>query len=133
VWLSQDLLIHFFMSLKQLHSWYELVNLVSYSVANIAKFGFDLHCNCRWSKNTYTYPYIIMQRVSFVAKGLRSNRYLSSNAVRNDWTKKEIQDIYDTPLMDLVFRFLSLSKFDHIYIYWYMYIYIPVYTCIYIY
>lgn len=47
-----------------------------------------------------------MQRVSFVVKGLRNVRY-SSNiaAVRSDWTKEQIQDIYDMPLMDLVFRF----------------------------
>jgi biotin synthase-like enzyme len=54
-----------------------------------------------------------MQRVSIVAKGLKNlknNRYLSSNAVRNDWTKNEIQDIYDMPLMDLVFRASSVHR-----------------------
>lgn len=35
----------------------------------------------------------------------------SSNAViRSDWTKEQIQEIYDMPLMDLVFRASSVHR-----------------------
>ncbi len=32
---------------------------------------------------------------------------------RHDWTKKEIQDIYDSPLLDLVFRAASVHRQSH--------------------
>ncbi|MET0244705.1 MAG: biotin synthase BioB [Flavitalea sp.] len=33
-----------------------------------------------------------------------------SVAVRNDWTKEEIQDIYNTPMLDLIFRAASVHR-----------------------
>lgn len=32
---------------------------------------------------------------------------------RNDWTKVEVQQIYDTPLLDLVFRSASVHRQHH--------------------
>ena len=34
-------------------------------------------------------------------------------AIRHDWKKDEIQKIYDTPLMDLVFRAASVHRLHH--------------------
>ena len=55
-----------------------------------------------------------MRRVSIVvAKSVpvKSIRY-SSNvaAIRSDWTKQQIQEIYDMPLMDLVFRASTVHR-----------------------
>jgi biotin synthase len=33
--------------------------------------------------------------------------------MRNDWTKEEVQQIYDTPLLDLVFRSASVHRQSH--------------------
>ena len=38
-------------------------------------------------------------------KGLKQWRHMSSKAVvRNDWTKQEIQEIYDMPFLDLIHK-----------------------------
>jgi len=33
-----------------------------------------------------------------------------SHAVRHDWTKAEIREIYDSPLLDLVFRAAQVHR-----------------------
>ena len=35
------------------------------------------------------------------------------HATRHDWTKQEIQEIYDTPLLELVFRAASVHRQYH--------------------
>ena len=57
-----------------------------------------------------------MRRVSAVVakalplKNVRSNSSNITVAVRSDWTKQQIQEIYDMPLMDLVFRASSVHR-----------------------
>ena len=34
----------------------------------------------------------------------------TKNIVRNDWTKKEIQDIYDLPFMELVHKAAAVHR-----------------------
>ena len=57
-----------------------------------------------------------MRRVTAVVakalplKNVRSNSSNITVAVRSDWTKQQIQEIYDMPLMDLVFRASSVHR-----------------------
>lgn len=37
----------------------------------------------------------------------------SPSVTRHDWTKPEIQEIYDSPLLDLVFRAASVHRQNH--------------------
>ena len=43
-------------------------------------------------------------------KCVRFNSSGIGAAVRSDWTKQQIQEIYDMPLMDLVFRASSVHR-----------------------
>lgn len=40
----------------------------------------------------------------------RSNSSQARAAVRSDWTKEQIQEVYDMPLMDLVFRASTVHR-----------------------
>ena len=37
----------------------------------------------------------------------------AAQATRHDWSKQEIQTIYDTPLLDLVFRAAAVHRQNH--------------------
>ncbi|KAJ3811836.1 biotin synthase [Lentinula aff. lateritia] len=58
-----------------------------------------------------------MLRLSAPKRTILFRRYLATHAVpipssitRHDWTRQEIQEIFDTPLMDLVFRAASVHR-----------------------
>ncbi|EIW86431.1 biotin synthase [Coniophora puteana RWD-64-598 SS2] len=59
---------------------------------------------------------VALQRVTFINK--RSLATVTSvastiSSVRNDWSRQEIQKIYDSPLLDLVFRAGSVHRGHH--------------------
>lgn len=44
---------------------------------------------------------------------LATHASLPASATRHDWTRQEIQNIYDTPLLDLVFRAAEVHRKHH--------------------
>lgn len=49
-----------------------------------------------------------MNNKTTVAPTLSAAAIHASGPLRNDWTRQEIQDIYDSPLMDLMYYGVSL-------------------------
>ncbi|KAI5477900.1 biotin synthase [Pseudohyphozyma bogoriensis] len=66
-----------------------------------------------WSSSALLTPTTLRPTTASIVPQLRTNATAVTPPPNNQWTRAEIQKIYDSPLMDLVFRAASVHRLNH--------------------